>query len=149
MAVEIVPASPANEEVLLTLMQELYAHERMVFHKTYALTALRKLLSDPSVGGIWLVWDSGTVAGYCVLTYWYSLEFHGKAAFLDELYLRPSYRGAGIGNRIINFLIDKCRKESISALRLEVEIDNTGAQEFYVKRGFVAHDRKLMTKWVE
>ncbi len=149
MSVEITPASEADSETLLGFMRELYAFDHMMFDQPHATIALHTLLADSSLGNVWLVRDAGTPIGYCVLTFWYSLEFRGKTAFLDELYVSEAYRGKGIGGTIIDFLVDTCRKRSINALRLEVERKNLRAQEFYKKEGFETHDRYLMTKWIE
>lgn len=89
------------------------------------------------------------VAGYAVLTFGYSLEFHGRDAFVDELYLRNEYRGQGIGKRALEFLTEVCVAEGVSALHLEVERSNTQAQAVYRKFGFEDHDRYLMTRWLK
>jgi GNAT superfamily N-acetyltransferase len=39
--------------------------------------------------------------GYIVLTFGYSLEYLGRDAFIDEFYLRESYRGRRWGRRTL------------------------------------------------
>ena len=41
--------------------------------------------------------------GYLVLTLGYSLEYGGRDAFIDEVYIRSSYRGRGIGTAALTF----------------------------------------------
>jgi GNAT superfamily N-acetyltransferase len=42
--------------------------------------------------------------GYIVLTLGDSLEYHGRDAFVDEIYIRESHRGKGIGAQAIKFV---------------------------------------------
>jgi ribosomal protein S18 acetylase RimI-like enzyme len=77
-----------------------------------------------------------------------SLEFGGRDAFIDELYVRPAYRGQGIGTKVLKFADEVCRSAGVQALHLEVERKNVKAQTFYRKVGFQDHDRYLMTRWI-
>ncbi|MBA2564208.1 MAG: GNAT family N-acetyltransferase [Gemmatimonadetes bacterium] len=142
------PARPADLELLLELMREFYAHERLTFAPAVARRALRALLLDRGLGRAWVIRDAGEIAGYAVLTFGYSLEFHGRDAFLDELYVREPHRGRGIGTRVLAVLARACRAAGVDALHLEVDRTNTRAQAFYRAWGFRDHDRHLMTRWI-
>lgn len=87
-------------------------------------------------------------AGYVVVAFGYSLEFHGRDAFVDELFLRPAFRGRSLGREVLRFVEEQCRAAGVTALHLEVERKNTAAQEFYRRLGFQDHDRYLMTRWL-
>jgi ribosomal protein S18 acetylase RimI-like enzyme len=100
------------------------------------------------IGRVFLITMGGEITGYAVLTFGYSLEFRGRDAFVDELYLRDEYRGRGIGKRALEFLAGVCADNGVCAMRLEVERSNTRAQSVYRKFGFEDHDRYLMTKWL-
>jgi ribosomal protein S18 acetylase RimI-like enzyme len=39
-----------------------------------------------------------------------------------------------------------CRRQGITALHLEVDHDNPDGRRLYLRRGFVDHERHLMTK---
>jgi ribosomal protein S18 acetylase RimI-like enzyme len=80
------------------------------------------------------------------LTLGYSFEFGGYDAFIDEVYIRESQRGRGIGKLALQMAEDECRALEVRALHLEVERENTNAQALYRKVGFVDHNRYLMTK---
>jgi diamine N-acetyltransferase len=84
--------------------------------------------------------------GYLVAVWGYSLEWHGRDAFVDELFVEPGRRGRGIGSRALELAQEECRRAGIRALHLEVERPNTRAQELYRRMGFRDHDRYLMTK---
>jgi ribosomal protein S18 acetylase RimI-like enzyme len=91
----------------------------------------------------------GNLAGYIVLTLGYSLEFHGRDAFVDELFVLPEYRHRDVGTQALPFIGQQCRLLGVHALHLEVERGNTAAQRLYRGLGFRDHDRYLMTKWLE
>jgi ribosomal protein S18 acetylase RimI-like enzyme len=142
-------AGEADAETLLPLMREYYAFDRHAFDESLARGALLGLLRDPSRGRAWLILDGPTAVGYIVLTFGYSLEFLGRDAFLDEFYLRESYRGRGWGREILQLVEETARSFDVRAIHLEVTRHNTSALEFYRKQGFADHEHCLMTKWIE
>ena len=143
------PAAPPDADALVPLLREFYAYVHIAFDDREARGALAQLLNDPRLGRIYLIRTGGELVGYLVLTFGFSLEFKGRDAFVDELFLREGFRGRGIGKRALAFAEEECRAAGVRALHLEVERANTGAQGLYRRAGFKAHDRYLMTKWIE
>jgi ribosomal protein S18 acetylase RimI-like enzyme len=139
-------AAHADIETLLQFMREYYEFDHLPFDAHIARPALEKLLSDNSLGRVWLIHLRGEAIGYIVLTLGYSLEYGGRDAFIDEVYIRANHRGRGIGQSALTFAEDECRALGVRALHLEVERANTNAHGLYRKAGFVDHDRYLMTK---
>jgi ribosomal protein S18 acetylase RimI-like enzyme len=139
-------AAPDDAAAFLALMQEYYEYDAHEFHQEKARRALEPLLASPVYGLAWLIQDGKLVIGYAVITFGYSLEFGGRDAFLDELYLRENYRGRGIGTRIIQHTLDVCQTHGVKALHLEVMAQNTRAQELYRRLGFELRDSRLMSK---
>jgi ribosomal protein S18 acetylase RimI-like enzyme len=137
-----------DAERLLEFMREFYEHDRISFDEGVARAALDGIINDGSRGRVWLINLGGEPIGYAVLTLGYSLEFHGRDAFLDELYIREAHRGRGAGKQMLMVAEKACGELGASALHLEVGRENIRAQAFYRKVGFQDHDRYLMTKWV-
>jgi ribosomal protein S18 acetylase RimI-like enzyme len=143
------PATSDDVETLIVMMRDLYAHDGLApLDEAPARGALLGVIGDDALGRVFLILLANEVAGYAVLTFGYSLEFHGRDAFVDEIYLRAEHRGLGIGKRALQFLTEVCAAEDVNALHLEVERENTSAQTVYRKFGFEDHDRYLMTKWL-
>jgi diamine N-acetyltransferase len=142
------PGAPDDIEALIPMMIDFYAHEGLPFDESIARRALAGVIGDGTLGRVFLILSENKVVGYAVLTFGYSLEFHGRDAFVDELYLLDEYRGQGIGKRALEFLTEVCAENGVSALHLEVERSNASAQAVYRKFGFKDHDRYLMTKWI-
>jgi ribosomal protein S18 acetylase RimI-like enzyme len=141
-------ANASDVDQLVELMREFYAFDHIAFDEAAARGALGQILNDRRFGVIHLIGVSAETAGYLVLTFGFSLEFHGRDAFVDELYLREDFRGQGIGKASIEFAAGVCREEGIAALHLEVERGNERALGLYRRAGFRDHDRYLLTKWL-
>ena len=141
-------AEPADLAILLTFMREYYEFDHLPFEEEVARTALTKFLNDQTLGQIWLIEVETEAVGYVALTLGYSLEYHGRDAFIDEIYIRESHRGQGMGTKALALAEAAARSLGVNALHLEVERENTKAQSVYHKFGFEDHDRYLMTKWL-
>ncbi len=141
-------AAIADCPVLLKLVKEFHELEHLPFDEQADSTALENILTDESLGRVWLIQQEDQVIGYVILTLGYSIEYRGRDAFIDELYLRPSYQGQGIGTKTLEFVEATCQSLGIQALHLEVDFTNTRAQQLYCKTGYKNHDRYLMTKWL-
>jgi ribosomal protein S18 acetylase RimI-like enzyme len=142
-------ATPGNADELVPLIREFYAYEHLRYEETRVRVALGQLLTDERLGRVWVVRRAGEAVGYVVLTFGFSLEFGGRDAFLDELFVREEHRGGGIGRRAIETAAAACRQAGVRALHLEVERKNEAAQGFYRRLGFTDHDRYLLTRWMD
>jgi GNAT superfamily N-acetyltransferase len=147
--VEIGPATADDLDDLLPLMREFYAGERLPYNEAVLRRALVELWRVPLHGAVWLARDGGEAVGYGVLCCGFSLEYRGRDAFVDELFVRPDHRDAGIGGRILDAMETACRGSGIVALHLEVDHANPDGKRLYSRRGFVDHERHLMTKWLD
>ncbi len=146
MTIDVVVAGPDDGEAILGLMEKFYVGERYPFDRDRARAALMPFLAEPALGRSWLFRDGDMPVGYFVLTLGWSLEYGGRDAFVDELFVTPSHRGRGLGRRALETIEEACRELSVQALHLEVEKENLPAAELYRKRGFEDHDRRLMSK---
>lgn len=107
--------------------------------------ALRKLLSSPELGGVWLVSHGDRVIGYAIVTYGYDLEFAGRDAYLTELWIDPDDRRRGAGTEALRLIAARLRELEIRALHLQVRPDNP-AYSLYERAGFTASPRTVMTR---
>lgn len=142
------PAAASDLETLLPLLRDFYAYDNHPYEENKSRRALLNLLQNPALGLAWLIEVGGSVAGYMVICFGYSLEFGGRDAFLDELYLKEVYRGQGIGRQAIEYLAVICHEQGLAALHLEVERSNTGARDFYRRLGFEDRGSTLLSRYV-
>lgn len=141
-------AENSDTQTLAKLIREFHEFEHLPFDDK-TVHALIKMLNDESLGRVLLIQQGSEAIGYIVLTFGYSLEFLGRDAFIDELYIQERHRGQGIGTRSMQFVENICPELGIQALHLEVDKNNTKAQSLYRQVGFQDHDRYLMTKWLK
>jgi ribosomal protein S18 acetylase RimI-like enzyme len=139
-------ASVSVVELLVGMMAEFYAEADYALNAARAREAFGTLLSDPALGEIWLAQaEGGRDAGYMVLTFGYSMEYGGRDAFIDDLFIRPAYRNAGLGSALVRHARDVCVARGVRALHLEAGRDNDAAQRVYRKAGFTSTERQLLT----
>jgi ribosomal protein S18 acetylase RimI-like enzyme len=139
-------ATPEDLERLLPLVRELWKHEHMEWDDVRTPAALARLLGDETLGRVWISEDAGRVIAYLALCFGYSLEFFGRDAFIDELYIDPAYRNHGHGFHLLATVEAACPALGVRALHLEVDHLNARAKGLYARAGFTDHDRYLMTK---
>ncbi|NER78940.1 MAG: GNAT family N-acetyltransferase [Leptolyngbya sp. SIO1D8] len=135
-------------DLLLQLINEFCELDNHSFDRAKAHKTVSNLIQNKSYGRIWLIVAGDRPVGYAVITLGYSLEYHGCDAFVDEIYLRESYRGQGIGTQTFAFLEAECQQLGLNALHLEVMPDNRKAYEFYRKLGYLDRQSSLLSKWL-
>ena len=142
-------ATEADLDELVAMMRALYAEdEGFAFDEAVARKGLALLLEDDRNGRVWLIRMDGETAGYIVLATSFSLEYHGRDAFIDEVYVVPTWRDRGIGARALERAVEECRAMGVAAVHLEVGHDNPKARALYERLGFVDRRRYLMTRWI-
>ena len=132
---------------LMELVQEFYQFDKITFDKK-VIKAFTALLSDEQLGLIWLICDRDRPIGYVAVTYFFSMEYHGRCGLIDELYIREAYRGQGIGKRVFIMLEDYLKSQSMRSLSLVVDFWNDKAEALYTKIGFRREQRHLMVKHI-
>jgi diamine N-acetyltransferase len=117
------------------------------FCEDEARKTLGELLATPTAGRMYVITLGGRSAGYLVLSFDFSLEYRGKNAWIDELFVAREFRGKGAGSAAVNFAIEESRALGAKVLHLEVNRGNP-AIELYKRHGFEEHDRYLLSKWL-
>jgi GNAT superfamily N-acetyltransferase len=76
----------------------------------------------------------GAIIGY--VTYFFAYyTWIGKSLYMDDLYVKPDFRGNGLGSRLIYKVIEFAKKENCNKLRWQVSDWNQPAIEFYKSLG--------------
>lgn len=94
----------------------------------------------------WLIRRGGAALGYVALTFGWSVEHGGRDGFLEDLYVVPTARGAGIGRRALQFAIERAAAHGVRTLHLEIEAGNAPAERLYLAHGFTPKPRLLMSR---
>ncbi len=86
---------------------------------------------------------NGEVAGFSLWFYNYS-TFRGRhGIYLEDLFVRPAFRGKGIGKALIMNLAKRCVAEGLPRFQWSVLDWNTPSIEFYESLG-----AKRMPEWI-
>jgi GNAT superfamily N-acetyltransferase len=139
-------AQASDSELLLDFMQHLYTLDGYGYDRDKARAALNPLLGNSDVGRAWIILDGASPVGYAVLCFGYSLEWLGRDAFVDEIYLRKEYRGRGWGKKTMAFLEQAAREFGVRALHLGVVEGNDVALRLYEAIGFQKHTSTFLSK---
>jgi ribosomal protein S18 acetylase RimI-like enzyme len=148
MAMLIQLATCDDIDSLLPLLRQMQRDDPWTerFDESTTRKNLRELLNEPAYGLVYIVRDDEqTPVGYLVICFDFSLEYRGKGAWIDELFVSPTHRGKGIGTQLLDLAETASRQHGAQTLHLEVNHGNR-AIELYRRRGFIDHHRYLMTK---
>ena len=146
MAIELRLATEGDLDTLNRMVRAYYVHDGLAYEELPARRALQEIIRTKRFGRAWLIDLDKELIGYAVLTFGFSVEFHGRHAVLDEVFLLPDHQGKGHFREILALIEACCREQGIRALSLLVETKNTQAQRAYQKNGFKPYDRIVMTK---
>lgn len=98
--------------------------------------ALEKILSDETVGRVYVAREAGAVVAMATLLYTVSTAEGGLAALLEDVIVRPDHRGRGIGSALLRHVVAEARKQGVLRLTLLTDAQNHRAQRLYAKLGF-------------
>lgn len=80
----------------------------------------------------------GACLGYIVYTVCEADEFSNQPyAYIEGLFIKPSYRGNGCATRALRALEQEVGKHNIHAIQLYVFADNINARLLYEKTGYI------------
>jgi len=72
----------------------------------------------------------GAITGFAIM------EFGDERAHLVLLAVRPSHRRLGIGQRLLEWLVESARVGGMASIHLELRSNNDAARRFYRAMGF-------------
>jgi GNAT superfamily N-acetyltransferase len=147
MSIFISLATPNDTEALLVMMRRMQLDDpwEEPFRELTVRSNLAELLQNPVYGVSYMVRKEAAPIAYLVICFDYSLEYRGKGAWIDELFVEATHRGKGIGTQLLDLAETASREHHAKVLHLEVNHGNP-AIELYRRRGFTDHHRYLMSK---
>ncbi|MCI8343872.1 MAG: GNAT family N-acetyltransferase [Clostridia bacterium] len=125
----------SDKELFLTLSREFYRSEAVLhdipeeYHKRTFDELMR---SQDYAQGYLLCLKEGTPVGYALTAKTFSHEAGGTVIWVEEIYIRPEFRGKGLGKSFFRYV------DTLGAarLRLEAEQDNDHAITLYRALGY-------------
>ncbi len=92
-------AEPGDVDAIVGMMRAYYDEDGYTFVEAEARAAALMLINDPTLGRLWVAHEGKTVVGYVAVALGFSFEYRGREAFVDELLIAASHRGAASGAR--------------------------------------------------
>jgi GNAT superfamily N-acetyltransferase len=143
-AVTIRRATPADADTVHTLVLEIAAHEGDLEHVHVDPARWRRLLERDDVV-VLLAERAGRAVGYTSAVRRLHLWTGGDVLAVDDVYVRPGERSAGVGRRLLTAMAAVAEPDGLT-LVWGVEPENTRAQWFYVRLGATLRD-KVVAGW--
>jgi ribosomal protein S18 acetylase RimI-like enzyme len=99
-------------------------------------TLLGELLAEAQRGACWVAEADGRLCGYLLAVFMFSLEHGGLMAEIDEIFVSPQMRSAGVGASMVATAERGLAARGLVRLQLQLGVDNHGARRFYERHGF-------------
>lgn len=131
------PITAADETDFYTMAEEFY-HSDAVLHPIpaeYHRRAFAEMMRSGQYLSGYIFTDGDNTAGFAVTNRMMQHEAGGVMVWVEDLYIRPAYRGQGLGSRFLAWLEEQLRGDAV-ILRLETEPENERAQELYYRLGY-------------
>jgi GNAT superfamily N-acetyltransferase len=98
------------------------------------ITTPSQMNNDKDYFNCFIAVDKNKIIGFA--TYFIAYySWTGKAIYLDDLYVLEKYRGQGIGNKLLDKVIETAKSENCKKVKWQVSNWNEKAIEFYKIRG--------------
>jgi GNAT superfamily N-acetyltransferase len=117
---------------LIALFHEFATFEK---HPEKMINSVAQMNAEKAhINGFVVVNETHEIIGYATCFFAY-FTWIGKSMYMDDLYVKPEFRGQGIGTRLINSVIDMAKTEHCKKLRWQVSEWNHPAIDFYKSLG--------------
>jgi GNAT superfamily N-acetyltransferase len=143
-AVAVRRASPADAVEVAAMVREIAAHEDQAAHVHVDAERWRTLLERPEVL-VLIAERDGRAVGFVSALRQLHLWTGGDVIDLDDLYVRPGHRDAGVGRRLMTALAALAAPEQL-LVRWGMEVDNVDGQRFYHRLGATLRP-KILAAW--
>ncbi len=123
---------------LVELLETLFEQEAEFEPNSEAQSkALGKIIPDPKIGIVLVARADKKILAMVNLLFTESTALGSKVAILEDMVVLAESRGKGIGSQLVDFAICEAKKAGCKRITLLTDIENTKAQSFYQKKGFV------------
>jgi GNAT superfamily N-acetyltransferase len=141
MSLKIRRAGPGEAGLVLSFVRELAAYEKLSHEVEATETMIAEALfgSDPRLYCAIAEWN-GEPVGFAVWFVNFSTFSGRHGVYLEDLYVRPSHRGHGLGKALLAYLAKECVENGWSRLQWAVLDWNAPSIAFYKSLGAVMMD---------
>ncbi len=130
--VRVRAASEADVPLILSFIKELAEYERLSHEVVATEEALREhLFGERPVAEVAIAEDRGEAAGFALFFHSFSTFLGRPGIYLEDLYVRPEFRGRGVGRALLVHLARLAKERGCGRLEWSVLDWNEPAIGFY------------------
>ncbi|MGB9857771.1 MAG: ribosomal protein S18-alanine N-acetyltransferase [Dictyoglomaceae bacterium] len=111
-------------------IDEVYEINRLSFSSPWSKESFERELFNNKIAHYFVAVKDNKIVGY--IGFWQIFQ----EAQITAIAVHPDFRRKGIGEALLDYVINLCKKNSIKEIVLEVRVSNTIAQNLYFKKGF-------------
>ncbi|WP_411677251.1 GNAT family N-acetyltransferase [Caproicibacter sp.] len=126
-----------DREAYLEMAEDFYSSDA-VCHKIprrHFEAAFQELMRSREYAEAYFLEYGNQTAGYALLAKTFSQEAGGMVVWIEELYVKPEFRGCGLGHEFFAHLKEHLPAD-VKRVRLEAEPTNQKAISLYRRLGF-------------
>jgi GNAT superfamily N-acetyltransferase len=142
-SVRIVPACVEDVPIILDLIRGLGEYERLSHEIVATEDGLRKwLFGERPVAEVVLAYVDTAVVGFALFFHNFSTFLGRPGLYLEDLFVKPEWRGRGIGQRLLTHLAAIAVERGCGRMEWTVLDWNEAALRFYKRMG-----ARVMQEW--
>jgi GNAT superfamily N-acetyltransferase len=138
------PARPDDTPVIVELIRGLAEYERLAHEAEATDVGIAAALfgATPRVF-CEMAETEGNIAGFALWFYTFSTFAGRPGIYLEDLFVKPEFRGRGIGKALLQHLARRCVEEGLGRFEWSVLDWNEPAIQFYRAQG-----ARLLDDWI-
>jgi GNAT superfamily N-acetyltransferase len=132
MEIQIRKAEQTDYKQIVDLFKEFATFEK---HPEKMINSVEKMTREKEYFNCFVAETSDKqIVGYATYFFCY-FTWSGKSLYMDDLYVKPDFRGNGLGSTLIKKVIDFAKESGCYKLHWQVSKWNNPAIEFYKSLG--------------
>lgn len=126
---------PNDRNLFVTLSKEFYSTDAVshTIPHEYHEKSFDELMRSGEYIECFIFEQDGETAGYALIAKTFSPEAGGVVVWIEELYVRESFRGKGLGKAFFKYME---KNYPAARYRLEIEPENLRAKKLYSSLGY-------------
>lgn len=125
------------DELLTKLIQDERQYNDLINENYVVKNYFNQVLNDEKIT-LLAYYDVDLIVGYILIR-----KLDDDVCLLDGLYVLEKYRNKGIGSKLLNEAIIRCKKYNVKYIDINVMNNNEVAKKIYKKMGFNEFEIKL------
>jgi len=139
-------AGPADRDAVAALLAAQMSEHRIGTEHEKLLRMVDQIMADECYGFLLVAKLNHEIAAVAYVATILSIEHGARVGWLEELYVSPEHRQAGMGSALLERVLHLARLRDLAAIDLEVDADHQRAESLYERFGF----RRLpRSRWVK